>query len=295
MWQGDEACEPLGRRDTVAHVQVIELPPDRLDELRAYLAKDPVQNLYALGVLQEHPLGLGADAKVAAFGLLEDGKLLGAAVLGGRGGLTLPCVFDPGAATELGRAMMGRVRLRSVLGERSAVDALVRAAGCGPARWSRPQRLMAASADDLGPFVLSGLRIATKNDVPDLLQMSAAAIKESVGEDPTAAGPALLLRRVEARVAAGRTWLYAEGGRPIVKIDVGVRSKQGAEFEGLFTMPGDRHKGHATNVLGQMSRTMLGYVKHVTMRVDEKDAGLAAVCRKVGFTAMRPQRLVVIG
>jgi len=276
-------------------VQVIELPAERIDELRVYLAKDPVQNLYALGMLEEHALAVGHDARVSAFGLVEEGKLVGAAVLGGRGGLTLPCVFDPSAATELGRAMLGRVRFRSVLGERSAVDALLRAANCGPARWSRPQRLFAASADDLGPFVCSGLRVAQTNDISDLLGMSAAAIKESVGEDPTASGPALLLRRVEARVAAGRTYIYAENGRTIAKIDIGVRSRQGVEFEGLFTMPGDRHKGHATNVLGQLSRMMLGAVKHATMRVDEKDVGLAAVCRKVGFTAMRPQRLVVIG
>ena len=276
-------------------MQVIELPGERIEELRAYLAKDPVQNLYALGMLEEHSLGSGHDARVSAFGLLEEGKLVAAAVLGGRGGLTLPCVFDPGAATELGRAMLGRVRFRSVLGERSAVDALLRGANCGPARWSRPQRLFAASADDLGPFVCAGLRLARTSDTPELLQMSAAAIKESVGENPTAAGPALLLRRVEARVAAGRTYVYAEGNRTIVKVDIGVRSRQGVEFEGLFTMPGDRRKGHATNVLGQLSRMALGTVKHVTMRVDEKDVELAAVCRKVGLAAMRPQRLVVIG
>ena len=276
-------------------MQVIELPADRHDDLRAYLAKDAVQNLYALGVLEEHGLSVGAEARVSSCGLVDEGKLVGAAVLGGRGGVTLPCVFDPGAATELGRYMMGRVRVRSVLGERSAVDALVRAAGCGPARWSRPQRLFAASADDLGPFLCTGLRLAQHSDIPDLLQMSAAAIKESVGEDPTTSGPALLMKRVEARVAAGRTFVLAEGNRILVKVDVGIRSRYGAELEGLFTMPGERRRGHATNVLGQLSRMLLSSIPRVTLRVDEKEVGVAAVCRKVGFTAMRPQRLVVIG
>ena len=276
-------------------MQVIELPPERHDELRAYLSKDPVQNLYALGVLDEHGLAAGIEAKVSSCGLLDEGKIVGAAVLGGRGGVALPCVFDPGAATELGRYMMGRVRVRSVLGERSAVDALVRAAGCGPARWSRPQRLFAASADDLGPFVCPGLRLAQYSDVPDLLQLSAAAIKESMGEDPTAAGPAVLMKRVEARVAAGRTFVLADGNRILVKVDVGVRSRYGAELEGLFTMPGERRRGHATNVLGQLSRMLLSAIPRISIRVDEKDVAVGAVCRKVGFTAMRPQRLVVIG
>ncbi|MBI5548418.1 MAG: DUF4081 domain-containing protein [Deltaproteobacteria bacterium] len=276
-------------------VQVIELAPERIEELRAFLAKDPVQNLYALGALEEHGLAVGVDAPVGAFALLDEGRVIGAVVLGGRGGITMPCVFDPGAAAELGRYLVGQVRIRSVLGERSAVDALARAAGCGPARWSRPQRLFAASADDLGPFVCSGLRSAVPSDVPDLLQMTIASIKESTGEDPVAGGSAVLSRRVEARVAAGRTYVLSEGGRLIVKIDVGVRSRHGAELEGLFTVPNDRHKGHATNVLGQLSRMLLSSIKHVTMRVEEKDNAIAAVCRKVGLTAMRPQRLLVIG
>jgi len=258
-----------------------------------FLAKDPVQNVYALGMLEEH--GLGIDGSVSGGVLLEDGKVVGAVLVGGKGGLVIPCVFDPGAATELGRYLSGRVRPRSILGERSAVDALVRSAGCGPARWSRPQRLFAASADDLGPFVCPGLRVAGPADIPELVQLSASGIKESVGEDVLSAGPALLTRRIEARVAAGRTYVLAEGARLLVKIDIGARSQLGAEFEGLYTVPSERRRGNATNVLGQLTRMLLSSIPRVTMRVDEKDAGLAAVCRKVGFTAMRPQRLVVLG
>jgi hypothetical protein len=278
-------------------VQAIELPPERLEELRAFLTKDPVQNLYALGVLEDHGLctAAAAEGKVSCCGLVENGKLMGALVVGGKGGLVIPCVFDPGAATELGRFLAGRLRPRSVIGERQAVDALVRAAGCGPPRWSRPQRLFAASADDLGPFVCPGLRRARPADVPSLVQMSASAIKESMGEDPLAAGPALLTRRVEARVTAGRTFVLADGPRLLVKVDIGARSRHGAEFEGVYTFPAERRRGHATLALGQLSRMLLSSIPRVTMRVDEKDTGLAAVCRKVGFTAMRPQRLVVIG
>ncbi len=279
----------------VPPVQAIDLPPERADELRAFLAKDPVQNLYALGVLEEHGLGTVSDGSVTSCALLEEGKVVAAAVIGGKGGLVLPCVFDPGAATELGKFLASRVRPRSILGERYAVDALVRAVGCGPARWSRAQRLFAASADDLGPFVCPGLRVAAPADVPELVRLSAAAIKESVGEDVLAAGPALLTRRIEARIAAGRTYVLADGPRILVKIDIGASGKLGAEFEGLYTVPTERRRGNATNVLGQLSRMLLSSIPRVTMRVDEKEAGLAAVCRKVGFTAMRPQRLVVLG
>ena len=282
-------------RDSFGRVEVIEIPSDRLDELRAFLAKDPVQNLYALGVLEEHGLGVGPQSPVNAFGLVEDGKVLGATVIGGGGGLVMPCVFDPGAASELGQFMAGRVRLRGVFGERLAVDALVRALGCGPARWSRPQRLFAASADDLGPFVCPELRVATEADLPQLVALSAAAIKESMGEDPLAFNRPAFERRVAARVALARTFVLADGRRVFLKIDVGVRSRYGAELEGIYTDPEARHHGYATLALGQLSRLMLSSIPRLVVRVDDKDAGLAAVCRKVGYTSMRPQRMVVLG
>jgi hypothetical protein len=276
-------------------VDVIELPGERQEELRAFLAKDPVQNVFALGVLEEHGIAATASEGLAVYGLEDGGKLMGALLVGGGGGLAIPCVFDPGAATELGNHLRGRVRLRSAFGERYAVDALVRALGCGPARWSRPQRLFAASADDLGPFVSAELRPAITADLPQLIALSAAAIKESLGEDPLAYNRASFERRVEARVALSRTFVLSDARGIYFKVDVGVRCKQGAEIEGAYTAPEMRRRGIATLALGQLSRTLLSSIPRVVMRVDEKEAGLAAVCRKVGFTAMRPQRLVVLG
>lgn len=276
-------------------MEVIELPGERADELRGYLAKDPVQNAYALGVLEEHGLSNGPGGSVLAFALLEEGRIMGTAVVGGGGGLVLPCVFDPGAAADLGEHMRGRIRLRGVFGERYAVDALVRAFGPGPARWSRPQRLYAASADDLGPFVCPELRLATPADLPQLVSMSAAAIRESLGEDPLAHNASAFERRVEARIALARTFVLGDAHGLFLKVDVGVKSRYGAEIEGLYTLPSARRRGFATLALGQLSRMLLSSSPRVVMRVDEKDVGLAGVCRKVGFTSMRPQRLVIIG
>ena len=273
-------------------MEVIELTGDRADELCAFLAKDPVQNAYALGLLEEH--GLGTN-DVTAFGALEEGRIVGAAVVGGAGGLVIPCVFEPGAATALGGHLAGCLRLRGAFGERTAIDALVRGFACGPARWSRPQKLFSASADDLGPFVCPELRLATPADLPQLVALSAAAINESLGEDPTAFNAASFERRVEARVALARTFVVADAKGLFLKVDVGVKSRHGAEIEGLFTAPAARRQGFATLALGQLSRLLLSSTPRIVMRVDEKEQGLAAVARKVGFTSMRPQRLVVIG
>jgi hypothetical protein len=287
--------QPPKQAGSFRGVEIVEIPAHRAEELRAFLAKDPVQNIYPLGILEEHGVGGGENAGALAFyGMLDEGKIVAAVMVGGRGGMVLPCVFDPGSAMELGAFLGDKVRLRGAFGERAAVDALLRGMGMGPPRWSRPQRLFAASADDLGPF-LAGLRQATASDLPDVVALSAAAIKEALGEDPLKPNPSFFTRRVEARVAGGRTWVLPENGRLIVKIDVGVKSRYGAEIEGLYTVPDARGRNQATNALGQLARNLLASTPRVSMRVDEKDTGLAAVCRKVGFTALRPQRLVVYG
>src|SRR3990172_5523152 len=47
----------------------MSLPPTRFEELRAFLAKDPVQNGYALGVLEEHRTGGPGAAAVTHYAL----------------------------------------------------------------------------------------------------------------------------------------------------------------------------------------------------------------------------------
>jgi GNAT superfamily N-acetyltransferase len=276
-------------------VDVLSLPPTRFEELRAFLAKDPIQNTYALGVLEEHRTGGPGGAAVTYHALLEGEQLAGVAVVAARGGLVLPCVADPSGALKLGQSLADKVKLRSALGERGAVDALLRGLACGQPRLSRLQRLFAASADDLGPFVCPELRAAEPADLPQLIALAAASIQEAFGEDPLQADARAFARRVAVRAAAGRTFIYSEAGKVLVKIDVGARSRHGAELEGLFTLPTARRRGLATNVLGQLARTTLGAIPRIIMRVDEKDAALAAVCRKVGMLPKSSQRMVVVG
>lgn len=267
---------------------------DRLDILKSFLAKDPVQNVYALGLLEEHGLSGKADSTGVAFlALVAGGRVVAGAVVGGRGALVVPCATDLAAATRLGQALAGTIRLRSAIGERFAVDALCRAMG-EKAKVSRPLRLFSASADDLGPFGCAELRLAAPSDVAPLSELTAAALLESFGAELGVQDPARLSRRIEARVAAARTYVLCDRDRILAKLDVGARSRYGAELEGLYVIPEARRQGHATRVLGQVSRSLLGSLPRLTVRVDEASAGLSAVCRAVGYASMRPQRLLIV-
>ena len=266
---------------------------ERLDALRALLAKDPVQNMLLLALLEEYGLGK-PEAPPFRFLAVSDGAAFKAVLfVGGEGNLLIPA-GDPSATGEMARHLAeSGIKLRSAVGEKAAVDAVVKAFGAIHIAIDRMQRLCSVSADDMGPFVAPQLRSAEERDIDELVPLAAAAVKESLGLDAEAAEGPLFRQRVAARVKAGRTWVMTHEGKVVFKVDMGARSRYGAELENPYMVPEMRKRGLGTLALGQVCRQQLSAIPRLTLRYDEKDPVLSRVCRKVGFVPVRSQRLVV--
>jgi GNAT superfamily N-acetyltransferase len=270
------------------------LGPKDADALRALLAKEPVQNLYLLGLFEE--FGVVPRPGRAPFqfhGRFAGRELTAAIFVGGDGGLVVPSASESTHFEEIAQTLANTVRLRAGIGEKPAIDALVRHLCPAKPKYSRTQRLYAVSADDLGPFTNPTLRLATEADLPELLPMAAGSIREVLERDPLAEDPEGFRARVLQRIRGKRTYVLKHDGRLVFKVDVGSRSQYGAELEGLYTLPEARRRGHATLSLGQISRHLLSSLPRLTIRVDDKDPALGGVARKVGYVGGRTQRLVV--
>jgi predicted GNAT family acetyltransferase len=113
------------------------------------------------------------------------------------------------------------------------------------------------------------------------------------GKDPIVLDPDAFEDRVRQRVRGKRTYVLEEMGTLIFKVDVGPRSQYGAELEGLYTVPSERGKGHATLSLGQICRHLLSSIPRLVLRVPE-ESPVARMARKVGFVPGRAHRLVMI-
>ena len=209
--------------------------------------------------------------------------------------MVVPSSNLPNSIADIAKALHGKVKLGAAVGEKAAIDVLVQHL-CPNVRpkLSRQQRLFSVSPDDLGPFTNPMLRLGVEADVEQLIPMAAEAVKEIMQRDPLLEDPEGFPARVRQRVKSKRTYVLEEKGRLVFKIDVGSRSQFGAELEGLFTVQGERRRGHATLSLGQISRHLLSSLPRLTLRVDDLDPALAGVARKVGYLAGRAQRLVVI-
>jgi hypothetical protein len=266
------------------------------DALRSLLTKDSRHNIYLLGLFEEFGIIPRAGrARFAFHGRFEGESLTAALFVGGEGGLVVPSASDPAAISEIAESMASKVKLQATLGEKPVVDALVRILGQNAKpRLSRVQRLFTVSADDLGPFTNPMLRLAREEDVPRLMPLALGAVRELLERDPLAEDPSGYEARVMQRVRGRRTYVLEENGALVLKVDIGSRSQHGAELEGLYTVPGERHKGHATLCLGQICRHLLSSLPRLVLRVDEKDESTARIARKVGFLAGRVQRLVLL-
>lgn len=273
---------------------VEQLGPKHLEALRAMLAREPAHNMYLLGVLEEFGIVPRPGRTPFAFwGRFLAGELTAAVFVGSRGGMVVPSASSPMAIADLAKTLAGQVQVLSTLGDKAAVDALVTKLGPQKPALSRGQRLFAVSADDLGPFTNPLLRLATEADMAQLVPMAAGAVKEMLNRDPLQEDPLGFEMRVRQRVKGQRTYVFEERGRLVFKLDVGSRSQFGAELEALYTLPEERHRGHATLCLGQISRHLLSSLPRLTLRIDDDNPSLAGVARKVGYLAGRAQRLVV--
>jgi predicted GNAT family acetyltransferase len=269
------------------------LGPKHLEALKQLLGKDPTHNLYLLGVLEE--FGVVCDPTRAPFAFhgrfTQEGELTAAVFVGGSGGLVIPSAGPMNAITELAKALAPTVKLKSAIGEKMLVDVLVQHLSA-QVKFSKTQRLYSVSADDLGPFTNPLLRVATEADVPKLVPLAAACVKEMHERDPMEDDPEGFALRVKQRVMTRRTYVLEENGALVFKLDIGSRSQYGAELEGLFTVPEERGKGHATLCLGQMSRFLLSSLPRLTVRVDDGNSAFASIARKVGYVGGRAQRFV---
>ncbi len=265
------------------------------DALRALLAKDPAHNMYLLGLLEEHglePAGEGLSP-FCYWGRFNP-DLTAVVFVGGAGGLIVPSASPTLGINDIAKALVGQVSPSAVMGEVQLVEVLIKQLG-GHLRVSKPQRLFSVSADDLGPFTNPLLRLATEADLPRLMTLEKGTAAELFRHELQPQDEEGFAERVRRRIRARRTYVLEENGRLVFKLSVGPRSQYGAELEGLYTLPEERNKGHATLCLGQISRFLMSSLPRLTVRVDDDSPHFAAIARKVGYLPGRAQRLVLAG
>ncbi len=265
------------------------------EELRSLLLRDPLQNLFLLGVLEEHGLhGSPSGPPIGFLGIRRGPGLAGVVFVGGQGRLLVPFCPDPADARAAGAFLEGRYRIGNLVGERAAVDALWAGLASPLPRVRRDHRLMVLTPDGCGPHVAPALRRATDADLEAVVELGRQLHREELDVDPLTVDPVGFRRRCAERIAAGRVHLLDHQGVPAFRAEVGTLCRHGAQLEGVVTAPTCRRLGLATRAIGQLGRTLLAGLPRVTLHVAEDNAPARALYRRVGFVPALPFRRIVL-
>ena len=276
-------------------MQVAPLQPARTEAVRRMLLEAPDTNLYMLGALAGG--GLANHEGVTWWGASRDGQLA-AVVWQGRpqpdpgarraAGLVVPWGEDE-ACAAVGRRIALEGPPELVIGPREASDALWRGMGDPPARIWYAQRLYVCTAVQAGPTL--AMRPARADELPMVIEMSAAMMREDLGADPRLADPDGFPRKMQARVLGGRVLLGLLGEEVVFKVDIGTRTAQGVQVGGTFVVPRYRGRGLGTAGMRAACARLQAQSPRVSLHVNEANTPAVRAYEAAGFRRDAPFRL----
>ncbi len=246
---------PDGRRDlagVLAHQFPLQaLDRGELDRLMVWPVERPVGVLYAAGSGTIMPAG---DPR-AAPALAEVAGDLGWRVLVG------PSELGEALLAEVGRGLFRR-RPRA-----------------------REQRFMVCT-EVIDLPAPPGLRPADQRDLDVLVDLACRLhVEDAMGPPIPESARGSVRARLRDSVAGGDTWVVADRGRVVAKVDVSLRSRtRGAQIAGVYVSEEARGRGIATRAVGAVAAGLLRQgLPGVTLHVRADNAAAIAAYRRAGF------------
>jgi predicted GNAT family acetyltransferase len=176
-------------------------------------------------------------------------------------------------------------RYHAMLGEKAVVRKLWQAVSASGvvAKELRENTVYVLRRGELKGMRGARLRPARVDETDEVFEHAVSMYREDIGQDPLAAGASPYRRRIAARVARRASFLWKERGQLVFKADVGSRTDQVAQIEGVWTPPAFRGRGYATRGMTALCARLLREVPIVTLYVNVANAPARRVYQRVGF------------
>jgi predicted GNAT family acetyltransferase len=202
----------------------------------------------------------------------------------------VPAAADADAARALA-GRLGRIRsgAQSLVGERSAVNALWEVLG---RRSPRPrlvreeQPFYVLRRGGLAPETRSPrvtLRRADTADLEPLVAACAAMLREEILDDPYARDPAGFRAGVWRMVQEGAIFVGEGRDGLLFKAHANVRTPHAVQISGVYTVPGQRGRGHARACLRALAALLLEESPALCLYVNGENRAAIRAYEAVGF------------
>ena len=276
------ATAPGSPSSAQSDLEVHALGKEHKAEVLAFLAARPVHTVFLAGLIRDN--GLVSDLNRGTYYACLDrqGRLEGVALIGH---FTLIEARTEEARARFARLAQDCPSAHLILGEKNKVEAFwnyFAKTGRTPRRVCR-QLLLEQQAAIEPLETVSGLRLATPNDLPRVLPVYAQMVCQESGVNPLEEDPVGFHDRWMRRIEQGRVWVWTENGRLIFNADLMSVTPEVIYLEGIYVNPDERGKGYGLRCLSQLSRNLLQRAKSLCILVNERNQPAQAFYQKAGY------------
>ena len=274
------ARRPYGAPSPALTVQA--LADGHKEEVLEFLAARPVHTVVMAGFIRDN--GLVSPLNRGTFYACRDhqGQLVGVALIGHA---TLVETESEEALAAFARIARECPRTHVMMGEQEKIERFwghYSEGGRAPRLVCR-ELLMEQRWPVEVRQAVQGLRLATSDDLQQVMEVQGQMAYEKCGVNPMQKDPEGFRRRCLRRIEQGRVWVWAEGGRLIFKADIISDTPDAVYVEGVWVAPEERGRGYGLRCLSQLSRDLLGRAEAVTLLVNEKLPEAVAFYRRAGY------------
>jgi predicted GNAT family acetyltransferase len=258
------------------------LTADTETEVLAFLSHRPIHSVAMQSFI--HDNGLESPLNRGRFYGYRDvnGRLEGVALIGHA---TLLETVSDRALRALARVARDCSYTHMIMGEKDRLAdfwSSYSEPGQEP-RLACRESLLELQTPDANMDTVTGLRLATEDELDFVLPIQAELARAESGIDPSKVDPDGFRKRCLRRIQQQRTWVLFEDGKLIFKADVISETSQVIYLEGVWVREEARNDGTGSRCMAELSRRLLTKVNSLCLLANELNIRALAFYRKCGF------------
>jgi GNAT superfamily N-acetyltransferase len=276
------APPPAALKAPCAAPAVQTLAEEHREETLRFLASRPVHTVVMASFIRDNGMSSPLNRGTFYGCRDEEGRLVGVALIGHA---TLVETDSDEALAAFARIARGCPRTHVMMGERERIERFWE----HYAEDGRSPRLICRELlmEQRWPIqvrdAVPGLRLATPEDLEQVMVVQAEMAFAESGINPIEADPEGFRQRCLRRIEQGRVWVWTEEGRLIFKADIVSETPEVKYVEGVWVSPDQRGRGYGLRCLSQLSRELLAKSGAVTLLVNEKAQEAVSFYRRAGY------------
>ena len=251
-------------------------------EVLDFLEQRPAQTAMLSGLIRDN--GLSSDFNRGDFfGCRnERGELEGVALIGHA---TLFEARSERALYSLANRAQNCTGTHMLMGEQNGVQMFWEfyAGHQAQMRKSCREHLLELRAPVVISEEVSGLRLATPEDLDEIVPIHAQLAFEESGVNPLHTDPDGFRQRYLRRIQKQRTWVRIDSGNVSFKAEIVSQTPYVAYLEGVWISPDNRSQGEGTKCVLQLSKHLMSRSESVCLFVNEDNISAIRFYERMGF------------